>query len=219
MKGLIYLNLHAEAYYSGAEYDETVFITPEDYRKYFCKDGLDTREEIEIAKDKWHEKESSVGELDGKHSNVLGDVYVDFFDEQDIKEQYEKPNNDGNFLINELLHSVCVVGWEESRRIIKEINDNVDKMVKEIGVYVEVKYRIPEDKVDELNTYVENLLTREQRAKEYEEDLEEFINTRCNDEHKNRLPRKYSAERFESFMQEFNKFREQKRGGNKQDES
>ena len=31
---LIELNLYAEAYYSGAEYNEVVFITPQDYIKY-----------------------------------------------------------------------------------------------------------------------------------------------------------------------------------------
>ena len=210
MKGLIYLNLHAEAYYSGAEYDETIFITPEDYRKYFCKDSSDTREEIEIAKDTWHEKEISVGELDGKHSNVLGDVYVDFFEEQDIREQYNKPNNDGSFLIDNLLYSIDIVNWAEMQKIKEEIQANVDKLVKEIGLYVEVTYRVPEDKVEELNTFVENLLNREKRMEEYMEDLEEFTNTMAKNESSTLRPSR--AEYYEKFMDEFKKFRAEKRG-------
>ena len=158
MKGLIYLNLHAEAYYSGAEYNEIIFITPEDYRKYFCKDSFDTRAELDIAKDIWHEKEISVGELDGKHSNVIGDVYVDFFEEQDIREQYSKPSNDGNFLINEMLYSMNIVTWNEMQKIKEEIQANVDKLVKEVGLYVDVTYRVPEHKIAELNEFVVNLL-------------------------------------------------------------
>ena len=89
MKGLIYLNLHAEAYYSGAEYDETIFITPEDYRKYFCN-GDKTVDAFKHASENWHCKEISVGELDGKHSDVHGDVYVDFFEEENINSLKEE---------------------------------------------------------------------------------------------------------------------------------
>lgn len=210
MKGLIYLNLHAEAYYSGAEYDETVFITPDDYRKYFCKDDFDTRDEIEIAKERWHEKEVSVGELDGKHSNVMGDVYVDLYEEPDIKEQYKKPCNDGEFLIDEMLYSAGITQWDERQKVKEEIQSNVQKLVKEIGVYVVVSYRIPEDKVEELNTFVENLLNREKRMAEYMEDLEEFTNTIAKNESNTLRP--FRAEYYESFMNKFKEFRAEKRG-------
>lgn len=209
MKGLIYLNLHAEAYYSGAEYDETVFITPDDYRKYFCK-SEDTRTEFEIAKETWHEKEISVGELDGKHSNVMGDVYVDLYEEPDIKEQYKKPCNDGTFLIDEMLYSAGITQWDERQKVKEEIQSNVQKLVKEIGVYVVVSYRIPEDKVEELNTFVENLLNREKRMAEYMEDLEEFTNTIAKNESNTLRP--FRAEYYESFMNKFKEFRAEKRG-------
>lgn len=209
MKGLIYLNLHAEAYYSGAEYDETVFITPDDYRKYFCKE-VDEDKVYETAHKTWHDKEISVGELDGKHSEVLGDVYVDLYEEPDIKEQYEEPNNDGTFLIDEMLYSAGITQWNERQKVKEEIQNNVDKLVKEIGVYVVVSYKIPEDKVEELNTFVENLLNREKRMAEYMEDLEEFTNTIAKNESNTLRP--FRAEYYESFMNKFKEFRAEKRG-------
>ena len=210
MKGLIYLNLHAEAYYSGAEYDETVFITPDDYRKYFCKEEVDEDKVYETAHKTWHDKEISVGELDGKHSEVMGDVYVDLYEEPDIKEQYEEPNNDGTFLIDEMLYSAGITQWDERQKVKEEIQSNVQKLIKEIGVYVVVSYRIPEDKVEELNTFVENLLNREKRMAEYMEDLEEFTNTIAKNESNTLRP--FRAEYYESFMNKFKEFRAEKRG-------
>lgn len=180
MKALIYLNLHAEGYYSGAEYDETIFITPQDYLKYFSKNaGVESEQteksevyadtEVEftdenvkkayrLAKQTWHEKSISVGELDGKHSEVSGDVYVDLFTEDDIKKQYNKPDNDHTYLLEDLLYSNGHNYYDERQKIIKEIEANVAKLVESIGEYTEVKYRIPKDKVDELNKFVKTLL-------------------------------------------------------------
>lgn len=180
MKGLIYLNLSAEAYYSGATYDETIFITPQDYLKYFCKyvgtevevteenkvyadDAVEFTDETvkkayQLAKQTWHKKEICVGELDGKHSEVDGEVYVDFFDEESIRSQYNKPSNDGEFLIEDMLYSNDISDYTERKRVIAEIESNVAKLVEEIGVYVDVKYRVPKEKVEELNRFVKSLL-------------------------------------------------------------
>lgn len=184
MKGLIYLNLHAQAYYSGAEYDETIFITPQDYLKYFsvnvgteielteankvyADDAVEfTDEEVEkaykLAKQTWHEKEICVGELDGKHSEVYGNVYVDFFDEENIKSQYNEPSNDGSYLMEELLYTNGFKDYREHSKIIKEIADNVFTVVSKIGEYVEIKYRVPKEKVTELNKLVEEFLNGKQ---------------------------------------------------------
>lgn len=234
MRGLIYLNLNAEAYYSGAEYSETVFITPQDYLKYFTKNvGVEieltdenkvyadnsvefTDESVKkaytLAKQTWHGKSVSVGELDGKHSEVDGDVYVDFFDEESIKNQYNKPANDGNYLFMELLYTNGFDDFKEQEKIIKEIEDNVAKLVEEIGIFVDVRYRIPKDKVEELNSYVKHMLEREKLAKEYNEDLEEFIELKNKDRNPIGTPRQIRAEEWDSFMNEFHKFRENKRG-------
>lgn len=182
MKGLIYLNLNAEAYYSWATYDETLFITPQDYLKYFCKnvgteveiteankvyadDAVEFTDEnvkkaYQLAKQTWHEKEVYVGELDGKHSEVSGEVYVDFFDEESIKGQYRKPANDGNFLWKQLLYTNGYDDFKTQQKIIDEVEANTAKMVESIGVYVDVKYRVPEEKVEELNKFVKSLLEK-----------------------------------------------------------
>ena len=234
MRGLIYLNLNAEAYYSGAEYSETVFITPQDYLNYFTKNvgteielteankvyaddvveftDEDVKKAYMLAKQTWHDKSVSVGELDGKHSEVDGNVYVDFFDEESIKNQYNKPANDGDYLFMELLCTNGFNDFKEQEKIIKEIEANVAKMVEEIGVFVDVRYRIPKDKVEELNLYVKHMLEREQMAKEYAEDLKEFTELKNKDRDPNATLRKLRAEQYESFMNEFSKFRENKRG-------
>lgn len=160
MKKLIYLNLHAEAYYSGAEYDETIFITPEDYRKYFCN-GDKTVDAFKHASENWHCKEISVGELDGKHSDVHGDVYVDFFEEEHIRNQYSKPSNDGENLINEMLNSIGFSNWKEMQEIKNSIVENADRLAREVGIFVEVNYKIPAEKVAELNAFVEKLIGKE----------------------------------------------------------
>ena len=175
-KGLIYFNLHAEAYYSGAEYDETFFVTPDDYMKYFGKNrgviiegevqendnikftDASVEEAYKLAKSTWHNKEVSVGELDGKHSDVYGDVYVDFFDDENIRDQYAKHCNDGNNLMLEMLYTNGINDYDEQQACIKEINENVEKLVKEVGYCVEARYRVPYDKVEELNKLVEDFL-------------------------------------------------------------
>lgn len=210
MKGLIYLNLHAEAYYSRAEYDETIFITPEDYRKYFCN-GDKTVDAFKHASENWHCKEISVGELDGKHSDVHGDVYVDFFEEEHIRNQYSKPSNDGEFLIDEMLYSVGVTDYTKRKEAKQSIIENADKLAKEIGVFVEVKYRVPVEKVEELNEFVDNLIHREERRNEFIEDVNEFLATLDDTGSK---PKRLNAERYEVLRLKFEEFRKNKHSNN-----
>lgn len=179
MKGLIYLNLNAEAYYSGATYDETLFITPQDYLKYFCKnvgteveiteankvyadDAVELTDEnvkkaYQLAKQTWHEKEVYVGELDGKHSEVYGEVEVDLWDTNRIAEYWEKPNNDGTCLLDKLSYMINPSSYEDRKRFMDEIRENVNKVVESIGTKVTVSFRVPKDKVKELEAFAEKL--------------------------------------------------------------
>lgn len=154
---LIKLNLYAEAYYSGAEYNEVVFITPQDYIKYFSS-GQDTDAETfeEYVKNQWDDREIYVGELDGKHSDVSGNVEVDFWDAERIAEFYDNVENDGEYLMNSLVEEAKDLG--ESRfEIMENIKKHVNEVVESIGTKVTIECRVPKDKVEELRAFVEQL--------------------------------------------------------------
>lgn len=154
---LIELNLYAEAYYSGAEYNESVFITPQDYIKYFGS-GQDTDAETfeEYVENQWDDREISVGELDGKHSDVYGNVEVDFWDAERIAEYWEKPDNDGDKLLHALADEASSPDDSYSQ-VIENIQKNANEVIESIGTKVTVECRVPKDKVAELKAFVEQL--------------------------------------------------------------
>ena len=47
------------------------------------------------------------------------------------------------------------------QEIKKSIVENADRLAREVGIFVEVNYKIPAEKVDELNAFVEKLLGKE----------------------------------------------------------
>lgn len=137
----IYFSLEASGYYSGAEYQEDIVILLEDYIEGI-KDGS-------INDDIDEGYEISVGELDGKHSEVFGTVYVTFFNEHDLTEHIGKSSKDSNWLAYELF------------------NDNLDKCTKlenkfsdyyeQINHLVEIHVKVPKNKVYMLKKYAEKL--------------------------------------------------------------
>lgn len=154
---LIELNLYAEAYYSGAEYNEVVFITPQDYIKYFGS-GQDTDAETfeECVKNQWEGREVCVGELDGKHSQVYGSISVDFWNAERIAEYWEQPDNDGDKLLYALADEASSPDDSYSQ-VIENIQKHVNELIKSIGTKVTVECRVPKDKVEELRAFVEQL--------------------------------------------------------------
>lgn len=157
---LIELNLYAVGHYSGAEYNEVVFITPQDFVKYFGS-GQDTDAETfdEYVKELWDGRELSVGELDGKHSEVYGEVEVDFWDANRIAEYWEQPSNDGEILLDAIVYGAMgnSITFDDRQKFIDTINKNVDDLVTNIGTKVTVECRVPKDKVEELHRFVEQL--------------------------------------------------------------
>lgn len=155
---LIELSLSAVGNYSGATYSEEVLITPQDYIKYFGS-GQDTDAETfeEFVESEWQGKEIYVGELDGKHSEVSGDVDVEFWDAEEITEYWEEPSNDGNRLIYEIAHMAEMSSNESSIDIINNIKSHVKELVESIGTKVTIECRVPKDKVDELREFVKQL--------------------------------------------------------------
>ena len=157
---LIELNLYAVGHYSGAEYNEVVFITPQDFVKYFGS-GQDTDAETfdEYVKELWDGRELSVGELDGKHSDVYGEVEVDFWDANRIAEYWEQPSNDGDRLLDKIGYEIVPdsMQYKKRREILEEIQQHVKDVVESIGTKVTISCKVPKDKVKELETFVAKL--------------------------------------------------------------
>ena len=149
--------MYAEAYYSGVEYNEVVFITPQDYIKYFGS-GQDTDAETfeDYVEKQWEGREVCVGELDGKHSEVYGSISVDFWDAERIAEYWEQPDNDGDKLLYALADEASSPDDSYSQ-VIENIQKHVNELIKSIGTKVTVECRVPKDKVEELRAFVEQL--------------------------------------------------------------
>lgn len=134
---LVNVCLFAEGYYSGQTYEENIWIKKSSYEK---------------LQDVFPE-EIGCGELDGKHSDVSGDVEVE--DEWETDEDYAKaafPESDGDFLEWELkdLYEKNNLDWETEQKEIKEFFSALD-------VWVEVTLKVPSSKKTRLLKYVQKL--------------------------------------------------------------
>ena len=157
---IIQLNLFACAYYSGAEYSEQLFITTQDYIKYFGNEqDTDAETFAEYVKDRWEGEEIYVGELDGKHSEVYGTVEVDFWTLEQIKEYWGENSsaNDGEHMLNELIYAVETSHNESRVEIMENIKKHVNELIESIDTKVTIECKVPKDKVEELKAFVEQL--------------------------------------------------------------
>ena len=103
---LVNINVYGEGYYSGSSYEESIFLLEEDYKEL----GKDL-DGIEVY----------LGELDGKHSEVYGEVYVEIITEEMQKTYNFNKNNDG----------------EELYDLIEELSPNSKNMVERAKKYIE----------------------------------------------------------------------------------
>ena len=103
---LVNINVYGEGYYSGSSYEESIFLLEEDYKEL----GKDL-DGIEVY----------LGELDGKHSEVYGEVYVEIITEEMQKTYNFNKNNDG----------------EELYDLIEELSPNSKNMVRRAKKYIE----------------------------------------------------------------------------------
>lgn len=134
---LVNVCLYAEAYYSGAEYEENIWIKKSSYEKLMD----DFPEEI------------SCGELDGKYSEVIGEVSIQ--DNWKTDEEYAKAGTakcDGDYLKDELkyLYKSNNLNWEEEQQEIEEYFNNLD-------VWEDITVSIPASKVGKLLSFVYKL--------------------------------------------------------------
>lgn len=134
---LVNVNLYAYGYYSESEYEDNIWIKKYSYEK--LKNVFP--------------KEISCGELDGKHSEVMGDVEVQ--DEWETDEEYARAGIakcDGDFLKYSLmdLYDENNLNWNDEQKEIKEYFDKLD-------VWEDVTVYIPVSKKEELMEFVEKL--------------------------------------------------------------
>ena len=134
---LVNINLFAEAYYSGRTYEDNIWIKKSSYEKLM---GV-------------FPKEISCGELDGKYSEVIGEVEVQDYSHTD--EYYAKNADivhDGDYLEWSLrdLYESNGLDWVEEQKEINEYLSHLD-------LYEEVTVSVPHSKVKELMKFVDNL--------------------------------------------------------------
>ena len=134
---LVNVNLFAEAYYSGMTYEDNIWIKKTSYEKLMSV----------------FPEEISCGELDGKHSEVMGEVEVQDYSYTD--EYYAKNadiTNDGDYLELSLrdLYESNGLDWVEEQKEIIEYLSHLD-------LYEEVTVSVPHSKVEELMKFVDNL--------------------------------------------------------------
>lgn len=103
---LVNISVYGEGYYSGSSYEESIFLLEEDYKEL----GKDL-DGIEVH----------LGELDGKHSEVYGAVYVEIITEEMQKTYNFNKNNDG----------------EELYDLIEELSPNSKNMIERAKKYIE----------------------------------------------------------------------------------
>lgn len=134
---LVNVNLYACGYYSNSEYEDNIWIKKSSYEQ--LKDVFP--------------KEIGCGELDGKYSEVIGNVEIQ--DEWETDEDYAKAGVaecDGDYLEWELkdLYKSNNIDWDSEQKEIKEYFNNLD-------VWKKVTVSIPSSKKSELMRFVETL--------------------------------------------------------------
>ena len=134
---VVNLCFYAEGYYSGQEYEENVTISEEMYEK--IKDEIDNMKVY-------------IYELDGKHSEVLGEIDIQPCEESEIADWYSETRNDGESFW-ERLQEVC---QDKGLDIVKDVEE-VEKFINSLDFCVEVTLRIRKSKVDELKAFAETL--------------------------------------------------------------
>ena len=135
---LVKLSCYGEGYYSGATYYETIFLLKEDYEKL----NWDLSEE-----------EVWLGELDGKHSEVYGDVYVNEISEEEQENYNFETDDDGDCLFNHLIYEKKDITEEIIEAMIKRALDYIDT----IDSMVEVCYTVKKSQVKYLDRVYNDL--------------------------------------------------------------
>ena len=143
---IVKLNVYAEAYYSGATYEEDVVISKNLYEK--IKTELDEYD----SENNENARGVYVGELDGKHSEVEGGLSVEVYSEDEVADCSWNLNEDGD----SLYYKVKDICDEKDLDLDKDI-ENVKEYLKNIDSYVEIYITTRKSNVDKIKEYAESL--------------------------------------------------------------
>lgn len=140
------INLLAFGYYSGAKYNESIIILKDDFIKLFSAYGVTphTLESLSVY----------CGELDVKHSEVYGDVGVEFWTKSELENIDSFTfNNSGYSLLNILVNDPYneVYGGIKSNityDIVKDAEKRFLEYCEETKKYKNLCMSIPKDKYD-----------------------------------------------------------------------
>lgn len=131
---LIKINVYGEGCHSGKSYDETILLLEEDYKLLY---------------DDLQDKEIYLGELDGKHSEVYGEIDIDTISEDSQLNYDFKVSDDGDMLY-----------WE-----LDELTDNLSEMIKKANKYIStidsmttVSFNIRKSQVEKVNSIVHEFI-------------------------------------------------------------
>lgn len=132
---IVELSVEYEAYYSGAEYSENMYLLEDDYLK---------------LEEDFDGKEVYLGELDGKHSESTCEIYIDYIDEEQQANRTYPIFMDGDCMFNEICEYT-------SQKTLWEMRDRANKYIDDLDAYVEVEVKVRKSKINELNEFVNNL--------------------------------------------------------------
>lgn len=107
-----------EGYHSGATYEENIAVSKEVYEK--CKDKIS---DLKVY----------LGELDGKHSCVNGEIEAQYFSEEMIPEAgFDETYNDGDSMYQELksVFNLCALDLDAEIAKVSEYIKSLDLIVK-----------------------------------------------------------------------------------------
>lgn len=143
---IVKLNVYAEAYYSGATYEEDVVISKRLYEK--IKTELDEYD----SENNENARGVYVGELDGKHSEVEGDLSVEVYSEEEIADCSWDLNEDGDCLYYKV-KDICDGKDLDLDADIK----SVQNYLKNVDSYVEISLTVKKSNVDKIKEYAKSL--------------------------------------------------------------
>lgn len=134
---LVEISVYGQGYYSNSEYNENIFLLEEDYNSF--GEELDS---IEI----------SLGELDGKHSDVSGEIDITLIPE-DLHQRYIFENlRDGTYLRDNL---------KEYTDKLCEMENRAKEYIASLDTLTSISFKVRKSQVEEVRKIVAEYLKEE----------------------------------------------------------
>jgi hypothetical protein len=133
---LALISLYGEGYHSGRTYSDQVWIKKESY------DLIKGKLLYEIC----------LGELDGKHSCVYGDVYCEEYSEKELQDASLELECDGDSLVEEL--DILYRGFDLDFDMEQ---DEIKQYIDELDSYVDIEVKVRKSQVDAVHDFIKGL--------------------------------------------------------------